>query len=136
MVDEYDLTPADQEELRQMTLATNKDLMQTISENISERHLSMLSLPEMQEVADIVARVIPAGNVPGLIASGLMRLEGNAPPQKDMKRDLGMLFRGMNQMFDRAVYGGLFAMPARVIWGYQNLLKLAGTDPRSEEAHV
>lgn len=129
MVDEYDLTPADQEELRQMSLATNKDLMQTISENISERHLSMLSLPEMQEVADVVARVIPAGNVPGLIASGLMRLEGNVPPQKDMKRDIGMIFRGMNQMFDRAVYDGLFAMPARVIWGYQNLLKLAGTDP-------
>jgi hypothetical protein len=128
MVDERDLTLADQEELRRMTIATGNDLMQTIAQNMTEKQLSILSLPEMQEVADVVSRVIPAGNVPGLIASGLMRLEGNAPPPKDMKRDVGMIFRGMNQMFDKAVYGGLFAMPARIIWGYQNLLKLTGRD--------
>lgn len=126
MVDERDLTPADMEQLQRMTMATGQDLMQTIAQN---KDLSMMSLPEMAEVAEIVSRVIPAGNVPGLIASGLMRLEGNAPPQKDIKRDLGMIFRGMNQMFDKAVYGGVFAMPARIIWGYQNLLKLAGKDP-------
>lgn len=126
MVDERDLTPADREQLQQMTIATGSDLLQTIAQN---KELSMLSLPEMEEVAELVARVIPAGNVPGLIASGLLRLEGSAPPQKDVKRDIGMIFRGMNQMFDKAVYGGVFAMPARIIWGYQNLLKMTGTDP-------
>ena len=34
-------------------------------------------------------------------------------------------------MLDKAVYGAFFAGPAAVIWGYQNLLKLAGKDPQT-----
>jgi hypothetical protein len=46
-----------------------------------------------------------------------------------IKRDVNLLFRGVEQVLDRAAYGALFAGPAAVIWGYQNLLKLAGKAP-------
>ncbi len=93
------------------------------------RNLSQLSLPEIDAVVDLVARVTPAGNVPGVILNGLARLSGHIPPLKTVKRDIDLLFKGVEQFLDKAVYGAVFAGPAAVIWGYQNLLKLAGKDP-------
>ncbi len=91
--------------------------------------LSRLSLPEIDQVSEQVSRVIPAGNVPGMILSGLARLPGRTPPIQNVKRDIDFLFKGVEQVLDKAVYGMFFAGPAAVIWGYQNLLKLAGKDP-------
>jgi hypothetical protein len=39
-----------------------------------------------------------------------------------------MLFRGVRDLLDKAVYGAMFAGPAAVIMGYQKLLQLAGKD--------
>ncbi len=39
-----------------------------------------------------------------------------------------MLFRGVRDMLDKAVYGAVFVGPAAVILGYQKLLQLAGKD--------
>ncbi|RME77541.1 MAG: hypothetical protein D6784_03540 [Chloroflexi bacterium] len=91
--------------------------------------LSTLSLPEIDEIVDLVARVIPAGNVPGVILNGLLRQQGSAPPPDTARRDINLIFRGIKQTLDKAVYGAAFAGPAAVLWGYQNLLKLAGKDP-------
>ncbi len=97
---------------------------------MSLRDVSHLSLPEVDTVVDVVSRVIPAGNVPGMILSGLARLTGRRPPENVVKRDINLIFRGVEQALDRAVYRTFFAGPAAVIWGYQNLLKLAGKDPK------
>jgi len=115
-------------EVENATIATAEDL-HTIAASLAEEHISELTLPEVEEVVNVIARVIPAGNVPGLIASGLARLEGSNPSEKDVKRDVGMLFRGVNQMLDKAVYNVFFAGPAQILWGYQNILKLTGKDP-------
>jgi len=40
-----------------------------------------------------------------------------------------LLFRGVEQVLDKAVFAAFFAGPAAVISGYQNLLKSAGKDP-------
>ncbi|MBI3160943.1 MAG: hypothetical protein HYZ23_00455 [Chloroflexi bacterium] len=48
-----------------------------------------------------------------------------------MQQDVNALFSGIEQIMDSAVYGAVFAGPAAVIWGYQNLLKLAGKDPQT-----
>ena len=93
------------------------------------RDISTLSLPEIDGMVDLVARIIPAGNVPGVILNGLARLRGSAPPPQTAHRDINLIFKGLRQTLDKAVYGAFFAGPAAVIWGYQNLLKLAGTDP-------
>jgi hypothetical protein len=103
--------------------------LRTIARSRMLTQLSHLSLPEVDAVVEAVARVIPAGNVPGVILNGLARLSGRKPPLKTIKRDINLLFRGVEKTLDKAVYGAFFAGPAAVIWGYQNLLKLAGKSP-------
>lgn len=103
--------------------------LKSIAESQALRDLSRLSLPEIDNVVNQVAQVVPAGNVPGVILNGLARLPGAQPPAKTVKRDINLLFKGVGQALDKAMYGALFAGPAAVIWGYQNLLKLAGKDP-------
>lgn len=89
---------------------------------------SKLSLPEINAVADLVAQIAPAGNVPSVILNGLLRL-GRRAPAGAAQNDVNQLFQGVDKMKDSAVYGAFFATPAAVIWAYQNLLKLAGKDP-------
>ena len=105
------------------------DNLRTIAQSLMIQQLSQLSLPEIEGVVNAVARVAPAGNVPGVILNGLARLRGRRPPAYIVKRDVNLLFKGVESAIDKAVYGAFFAGPAAVIWGYQNLLKLAGKDP-------
>lgn len=107
------------------------DNLRTLAHSTDLSQLSRLSLPEIDKLVDRVAQVIPAGNVPGVILSGLSRLPDRRPPLKTLKRDIGLLFKGIEQTLDKAVYSAFFAGPAAVIWGYQNLLKLAGKDPEA-----
>lgn len=111
------------------SLKTGSDL-RTIAHASLGRDLTRLSLPEIDTIVDLVAQVVPAGNVPGVILSGLARLPGRRPARSTVKRDIHLLFKGVEQTLDKAVYGAFFAGPAAVIWGYQNLLKLAGKDPQ------
>jgi hypothetical protein len=115
----------------QATVVTGKDL-RTIAYSDSVRRFSSLSLPEIDALVDLIAQVAPAGNVPGVILNGLVRLPQRQLPPATVKRDIRLLFRGVEQALkDKAVYGAFFAGPAAVIWAYQNLLKLAGKDPDS-----
>ncbi|MCI0396373.1 MAG: hypothetical protein L0332_24600 [Chloroflexi bacterium] len=102
------------------------DNLRTIAQSAMIRDLSRLSLPEVESVVDAVSRVVPAGNVPGVILNGLARLPGRRAPANVVKRDINLLFKGVETALDKAVYNAFFAGPAAVIWGYQNLLKLAG----------
>ncbi|MDM8527566.1 hypothetical protein QUF58_05070 [Anaerolineales bacterium HSG24] len=115
-----------QEQFNQASMKTVGNL-QSIAQSIMG--LSQLTLPEVEAVVEEVARVIPAGNVPGVVLNGLARLPDRAPPAKTVKRDINLLFKGVQQALDKTVYGTIFAGPAAVIWGYQNLLKIAGKDP-------
>jgi hypothetical protein len=105
------------------------DNLRTIARSVMVSDLSRLSLPEIDAVVDVVARIVPAGNVPGVILNGLARLAGRKPPPQIIARDVNLLFKGVEQTLDKAVYAAFFAGPAAIIWGYQNLLKLAGKDP-------
>lgn len=105
------------------------DRLKTISQSTAALKLSRLSLPEIKAVTEEIGRLIPAGYVPALILSGLLRLPDRSPPKKNIKRDINLLLRGVEQSLDRAVYGTFFVGPAAVIWGYQSLLKLASKNP-------
>lgn len=105
------------------------DNLRTIAKSVLARDLSHLSLPEVNAVVEAVSQVLPAGNVPGVILNGLARLPERKLPPNILQRDIHLLFKGVEQVLDKAVYGTFFAGPAAVIWGYQNLLKLAGKDP-------
>lgn len=103
--------------------------LKSIAQSHAIRELSQLSLSEIEAVVDQVARVVPAGNVPGVILSGLARLSGRKLPLETVRRDIDLLFKGVEQVLDGAVYSAFFAGPAAVIWAYQNILKLVGKNP-------
>lgn len=107
------------------------DNLRTIAHSMMVLDVSSLSLPEVDAAVDIISRLVPAGNVPGVILNGLARLSGRRPPAANINRDVNLLFKGVEAALDKAVYGAFFAGPAAIIWGYQNLLKLAGKDPEA-----
>ncbi|PKN93347.1 MAG: hypothetical protein CVU44_10685 [Chloroflexi bacterium HGW-Chloroflexi-6] len=115
---------------QQASTKTANDL-RTVAHSQEIRALSRLSLPEIDAVVDLTAQIVPAGNVPGMILSGLARIPAQRLPVHTMHQHINILFKGVEQILDRAAYGAFFAGPAAVIWGYQNLLKLAGKDPES-----
>jgi len=112
-----------------VSIKTTENL-KTVAHSVAMSGLSHLSLPEIDEIVNLVGRIVPAGNVPGLILSGLARLPEPTPSANIVRRDVDLLFKGVEKMLDAAVYSAFFAGPATVIWGYQNLLKLAGKDPQ------
>lgn len=117
------------DEYHYATVKTANDL-RTIAQNLAQDEISQLTIPEVETYVEVVSKVIPAGNVPGLILSGLSRIQ-NTPNEEDAHRDVGRIFRGVDQLLDRAVYTSFFAGPAAVIWGYQKLLQLAGKSPEA-----
>ncbi|MBN2002593.1 MAG: hypothetical protein JXA21_04485 [Anaerolineae bacterium] len=110
------------------SLKTGSDL-KTVARSLQARDLSRLSLPEIEAVSDLVARVVPAGNVPGVILSVLSRAPGRKPPMQTVRRDINLLLKGVEQTLDRVVYLAFFGGPAAAILAYQNLLKMVGKDP-------
>lgn len=98
---------------------------------VASQELTKLSLPELESIVNLIAQVVPAGNVPGMILNGLARLPGKSPSPQRVQQDIRALFKGLEPVMQRTVYGAFFAAPAAVLWGYQNLLKLAGKDPNA-----
>ncbi len=96
---------------------------------IDTTELTHLSLPERKALVDEIARVIPAGNVPSMVAAGLMQAPGRVVSDLDNRRNLTLLMQGMQTFLDKAIYKTFFGGPAAVLSAYQMLLKLAGKDP-------
>ena len=96
--------------------------LRTVAKTISAQQLSRLTLPEIEAVVQMVSKIMPAGNVPGMILSGLARLPGRRIPVQKLQQDVNALFSGVEQILDKAVYGAFFAGPAAILWGYQTCL--------------
>lgn len=111
---------------QQATQGTAQDLRQR-AHSLSDT--SELSSLEIDAMVDLVAKIVPAGNVPSLILSGLARLQGSSLSQEHVRRDINRLFWGVQHMLDHVVYGAFFLGPAAVLWAYQNLLRISGKDP-------
>jgi hypothetical protein len=117
----------DDERYREASINTAINL-KSIAHSSAIRDLSSLTLPEIDAVVDRVAQMVPAGNVPAMILNGLARMSERKPPAKTIRRDINLLFKGVEQALDKAMVGALFAGPAAVIWGYQNMLRIVGKD--------
>ena len=108
---------------------TTLHTLQKIAHSRKVHEVSSLSLPEIDKLVAAIAKYAPAGNVPGVILNGLLRLPNRRPPASTVRRDIHLLFKGVDQaLLDKAVFGTFFAGPAAVLWAYQNLLKLAGKE--------
>src|SRR5579871_2353909 len=112
----------DYDHAKQLTASSLQKLIETTEQ------LTHLSLPERTALIDEIARIIPAGNVPSLVAAGLANLPGRVVPVAESRRNLALLMQGMQTFLDKAVYNTFFVGPATVLSGYQMLLKLAGKD--------
>lgn len=117
-----------QKRYSEVSIRTEDNLRNTVR-SLTINKLSEFSLVEIEPILEEVSHLTPAGNIPSLILSGLARLPGRKLPQKIVRRDIDLLFKGIEQTLDKAVYTAMFGGPAAVIWGYQSLLKLSGKDP-------
>lgn len=106
---------------------TSHDLKTIARKDLSD--LTPLTLHEMEAMVDVIGNLLPAGNIPGIILRGLNHITGRSPSNDNVQRDIQALFQGVERTLDAVVYTTLFAGPAAVIWGYQNLLRLAGKNP-------
>jgi len=100
--------------------------LRDIANSESLRGLSELSLSQVDQIVEQVGQATPSGSVPGIILRGLARLPGRQISPDVVRRDTNLLFSSLR---DHAVFGTFFAGPAAVIWGYQNILRLAGKNP-------
>jgi hypothetical protein len=73
------------------------DDLRSIAHSQLVRELTPLTLPEVDAVIDLVARVLPAGNVPGVILNGLARLPDRRLPLTTVRRDINLLFKASSR---------------------------------------
>lgn len=120
-------SPANYQRATQETIES----LQLVANTRGIQKLTQLSLPEIDAVVELVGKVIPAGNVPGMILDGLTRISGKQVQPQKARQDINILFKEVNRFVEHAKYGTMFVGPAAIIWGYQNLLRLAGKDADS-----
>ncbi|MCA9979371.1 MAG: hypothetical protein KDD89_01000 [Anaerolineales bacterium] len=102
------------------------DELRTLAQSLDMRDLSQLNLPEVEAVMHLMDEFAPAGDVKGVISTGRARLPRRL--KLNTRHNVNFLLRQWDRVRDKAVYTTFFAGPARIIWGYQNLLKAAGVD--------
>lgn len=105
--------------LRRLTTEVNKDPTTT----------SQLSIPEREELIQLVSEILPAGNVVGFVFNGVRSVKGRGVSSDEGRTHLNSLFKGLSIVRDNAFYRMMFAGPATVLTGYNMLLRLAGADP-------
>ena len=125
---------AQNEAYRRAAAATLASLHQVISP-AELTYLSNRPLAEVEALQEEVAAVIPAGNIVGLVLSGLVRLRDRNLPVEQAKSDVSALMRAVEMLprhiLPGTLYGTFFAGPAAVLAAYQKLLTLAGKDADS-----
>jgi hypothetical protein len=103
----------------------------TLKHVLETSELTYLTLPERETLAEDIARLLPAGNVPSMVAAGLLRSGDPAVSPAEHRRNLTLLMQGVNKFMDRAVYQTFYAGPAALLSAYQMLLKLTGKEENS-----
>jgi len=105
--------------------------LKSVTRDLAQKRLTKLTLPELDAVVKIVSNIVPAGNVPGLMLSGLSRVKGNRIKPEKARQDINTLFREAQLFIEQAKYGAVFVTPASIIWAYQMMLRVLGKDPES-----
>lgn len=116
--------PNDLNHARQLTATSLARLLQN---NTDE--LTRMNLDEVTELAEDVARVLPAGNVVTMVFSQLSSIKGKHVSDNQTRQMMGLLQQGMSTFLDKATYLAFYTTPSILIQGYQQLLELAGKDP-------
>ena len=119
---------------RRRAVAATMASIDSVISNAQLTFFSNRSITEVEELRDEVSNVIPAGNIVGLVMSGLVKLRDRSLPPTQAKSDVSALLRGLEmiprQILPQTVYGTLFVGPAAVLAAYQKILELTGKDLR------
>ncbi len=118
-------TPPSLHNARQNTLAALEGI-----DNETLRNLTRLTLPEIEGIKTEIASILPAGNLPAFVLSGLVQLKERRVNSERVRQDINALLKGLN-LLPQGLYGVFIAGPAAVLYGYQKLLQLAGKDIKS-----
>lgn len=92
--------------------------------------LTQLTLPQIHEIQEEIARMLPAGNLPALILSGLTQIKGRKISTEHVTRDLHTLFQGL-ELLPQGLFGVLIGGPSIILGAYQKLVQLSGKDIES-----
>lgn len=94
------------------------------------QRLTRLTLPEIREIQQEIAHVLPAGNLPAFILNGLMQLKGRKISAERVRQDITALLRSL-ELLPQGLFGVVIGGPAALLHAYQKLLQLAGKDTES-----
>ncbi len=96
--------------------------------------LTELTLPKIHELQNEIAQVLPVGNLPAMILTGLTQLKGRKIGIERIRQDVNALLRGLD-LLPQGLFGVLVGGPATVLYVYQKILRLAGKDLSSAFPH-
>lgn len=120
------------EEARRKAIDATLASMENVISTAELTYFSNRSITEVEALQEEVSAVIPAGNIVGLVMSGLVKLRDRTLPPNKAKSDVSALMRGLDllprNILSRTVYGTLIVGPAAVLAAYQKLLTLTGKD--------
>ncbi|MCP4535649.1 MAG: hypothetical protein GY832_00710 [Chloroflexi bacterium] len=117
--------PSQHQTLAESRLATIAALQQIDDSTLAQ--LTRLTLPKIRAIQQEVAQVLPAGNLPAFVLSGLVKLKGRRVTPDRVQQDVAALLRGIS-LLPRGLYGVFVVGPAAVLYAYQKLLQLSGKD--------
>lgn len=121
-------TPEQEQNLSRAQKTTLAALSQIDEQQILQ--LTELTLPEIREIREEIARVLPAGNLPAMIVSSLTQIKGRKVNPERARKDINTLMRGI-QLLPQGLFGVLIGGPSLILYTYQKILQLAGKDASS-----
>lgn len=120
----------EQQQVLQVTQMTATNLRKLVADTTRHKDTaSHISVPEREELIELISQILPAGNVVGFIFSGIMNVKDREIPPGEGRTHFNSLFKGLSIVRNNAFYRMMFAGPATVLVGYNMLLRLAGGQP-------
>lgn len=123
-----EITSAEQV-VQQATQLTATNLRKLVAEASLHENTSHVSVPESEELIDLISQILPAGNVVGFVFNGLLHVKERKLPAAEGRAYFNSLFKGLAIVRNNAFYRMMFAGPATVLAGFTFLLQLAGATP-------
>lgn len=129
-MDFTDTTTVDQQAVLQATQMTATNLRKLVTEATHQTDsASHVSVPEREELIELISQILPAGNVVGFVFSGILNAKGRDIPSAEGRMYFNSLFKGLAIIRNNAFYRMMFLGPATVLVGLNMLIRLAGAKP-------
>ncbi|MCB9451842.1 MAG: choline/carnitine O-acyltransferase [Anaerolineaceae bacterium] len=129
-MDYSDTTSMDQQAVLEATQMTATSLRKMVTETAHQSDQpSHVSVPEREELIELISQILPAGNVVGFVFNGILNAKGRGTPSSEGRMYFNSLFKGLAIIRNNAFYRMMFLGPATVLVGLNMLIRLAGANP-------